>query len=144
MGYDIEISFDIYKNSSVTNLKYELIEIAERNYCNPHHENFIVDYEFDYGLTLCEKRNHCIMTFSFDNSRIFNFIKFLNKIKNLKPFHIETIYDNNDNKIIYASKYYQGQMNKSLVEKYKLKIKNPSNDFNSIDNLILLNINKHS
>ena len=142
MGYNIEISFDIYKNSSVTNLKYELIEIAERNYCNYHHENFIIDYEFDHGLTLCEKRNHCIISFSFDNSKILNFIKFLNKIKNLRPFHIETIYDNDNSRIIYASKYYQGQMNKYLVEKYKIQRNNPLNNFNSTDNLILLNINK--
>lgn len=140
MGYNIEISFDLYKNSSITELKYNLIEIAENNYCHPYDDNLSSFYEMEYGLTTAEKRNHCVMTFNFDNSKIIHLIKFLKTIKNLKPFHIESIYD--DTKIIYASRYYQSIMDKNLSKKYKTQ-KNKFNDnFNSTDNLILLNINK--
>lgn len=139
MGYNIEISFNIYKNSSISELKYNLIEIAENNYCYPYNDNLSTFYEMEYGLTTAEKRNHCVMTFNFDNSKIIYLIKFLKKIKNLKPFHIETIYD--DTKIIYASKYYQSIMDKTFAENYKQKNK-LSDNFNSTDNLILLNIDK--
>ena len=142
MGYNIEISFDIYKNSSVTNLKYELIEIAEKNHCNPICENIHIDYEMENGFTQNEKRNHCIMTFNFDNSRIMNFIKFLNRVKKLKPFHIESIYHDEDSKIIYASKYYQSLMNKNILDKYKILKNDTIKELNSSDNLILLSIKK--
>ncbi len=131
MGYNIEISFNIYKSSNVSELKFNLIEIAEKNHCSPFIENTNIDYEMDNGLKLCEKRNHCVMTFNFDKSNILYFIKFLKTIKNLKPFNIETIYDD-DTKIIYASRFYRTIMNKNCQ----------INSFNSHDNLILLNMKK--
>lgn len=131
MGYNIDISFDIYKNSSISELKDDLIKIAEKNYCNPFYDIY---YEMENGLKVNQKRHHCIMTFNFDKSKIINFIKFVNSIKNNKPFHIETIYDDNDEtKIIYASKYYKSIMING----------NNYGSLNSSDNLILTNMNKN-
>jgi hypothetical protein len=140
MGYNIDISFDIYKNCSITELKDDLIELAQNSNCDPF---YYINYEMENGFELNQKRHHCVVTFNFDNSNIMNFIKFVNKMKNQKPFHIETIYD--DSKIIYASKYYKRIISNQQIKQNdnpNLNNKQLRSLFNSTDNLILLNINK--
>jgi len=140
MGYNIDISFDIYKNCSITELKDDLIELAQNSNCDP---SYYINYEMENGFELNQKRHHCVVTFNFDNSNIMNFIKFVNKMKNQKPFHIETIYD--DSKIIYASKYYKRIISNQQIKQNdnpNLNNKQLRSLFNSTDNLILLNINK--
>lgn len=132
MGYNIDISFDIYKNCSITELKDDLIEIAEKNCCNLPYDIY---YEMENGLKYSEKRHHCIITFNFDKSNIINFVKFVKHVKNNKPFNIESIYD--DTKIIYASKYYKTIMSNNSNNN------SLPHGFSSSDNLILMNMDKN-
>ena len=59
MGYSIEVSFSILKNSSVTEVKNMIINGAEECGC----DSFYEDYEFDAHTQF--KRNHCVMTLIF-------------------------------------------------------------------------------
>jgi hypothetical protein len=114
MGYNIEVSFSLVKNSSVTELQQNIKNLAEECSCFYYYE----DYEFETHVMY--QRKHCIITVNSNNSDIYNLIKFLKYIKNTKGLYIEVIYDEDSNKIIYASKYYITQkMSKGSSKYYK-------------------------
>ena len=112
MGYNIEVSFSIVKNSSVTELQQNIKNLAEECSCFYYYE----DYEFETHVMF--QRKHCIITVNSNNSDIYNLIKFLKYIKNTKGLYIEVIYDEDSNKIIYASKYYITQKMSKCSSKY--------------------------
>lgn len=103
MGYNIEVSFSLIKNSSVTELQETIKNLATNCGCSYCYE----DYEYETHVRY--QRKHCIITVNFNNPDIYNLIKFLINIKKLKGLYIEVIYDEDSNKIIYASKYYTTQ-----------------------------------
>jgi len=103
MGYNIEVSFSLIKNSSVTELQENIKNLATNCGCSYCYE----DYEYETHVRY--QRKHCIITVNFNNPDIYNLIKFLINIKKSKGLYIEVIYDEDSNKIIYASKYYTTQ-----------------------------------
>jgi hypothetical protein len=114
MGYNIEVSFSLIKNSSVTELQENIKNLATNCGCSYFYE----DYEYETHVRY--QRKHCIITLNFNNTDIYNLINFLRNIKKSKGLYIEVIYDDDSNKIIYASKYYITQkMEKSSSKIFK-------------------------
>ena len=114
MGYNIEVSFSLIKNSSVTELQENIKNLATNCGCSYCYE----DYEYETHVRY--QRKHCIITINFNNPDIYNLINFLRNIKKSKGIYIEVIYDEDSNKIIYASKYYTTQkMEKSGSKIFK-------------------------
>ena len=125
MGYNIEVSFSLIKNSSVTELQENIKNLATNCGCSYCYE----DYEYETHVRY--QRKHCIITINFNNPDIYNLINFLRNIKKSKGIYIEVIYDEDSNKIIYASKYYTTQkMEKSgsKIFKEERKIKKYSDN----------------
>jgi len=116
MGYNIEVSFNALKHN-ITETQDLIINKALENGCN-HYYN---DYEFEKNL--CYDRNHCVMTLFFQNNdcNIDYIVKFIKIIKNIKGIYIESIYDNDNNNILFASKFYLTQMmDKHIAKMFKL------------------------
>ena len=116
MGYNIEVSFNTLKHN-ISETQELIINIAIENGCNYYYN----DFEFENNL--CYKRNHCVITLSFQNyvCNIDYIVKFLKTIKNIKGIYIESIYDNDTNNILFASKFYLTQMmDKHIAKMYKL------------------------
>ena len=113
MGYTIEISFDIRKQSSFTAFKNRLVEIAESKKC----DSWYSLHEMEGGLMV--ERNHCVITISFEN--YMNCIDFIKLIKPIKKVYIECIYSTSPHfKIIYVSSYYYTKkMSKEGKQIYK-------------------------
>lgn len=135
MGYNIELSFNILKNSSVSEVQNNIKELAIKNNCNYFYE----DYEYETNVQY--KRQHCIMTINYENSNINYLVEFLKKINKIEGLHIELIFDEEINKILYASKYYQTQkMDKGIVKEYNNNKRKRS--YSEDDTLILDAIDK--
>jgi len=114
MGYNIEVSFSVDKNSGVTEMQYNIKTLATNCGCTSFYEHY------DIETVSKHKRNHIIIVLNFNDPKINNIIKFLEDIKTMKTCHIEVIYDDFNNKIIYASKYYTSQqMNKQSFISFK-------------------------
>jgi len=132
MGYNIEVSFNILKNSRVTNIKNNLESLATNCGCT----NIYDDYEFENNIYY--KREHCVTSIYFENKNIYNLKKFLEIIKDTKELYIETIYDDDLNYLLYASKYYlTKKMDKRSANTYKIKKRECSY---SEDEISILNI----
>jgi len=112
MGYNIEVSFNILKNGSVTKLMEEVKECAERYFC----EDFYEDYEFENKTQF--QRRHCIISVRFPQSKLNNMIEFLNTIKKNNILYVELIYDETNHSVLYASQYFLTQK----MDKYAAKI----------------------
>lgn len=136
MGYNIEVSINIIKNSSVSEMENEVIDHAEK-YGGIY---YYKDYEFDNNIYI--KRNHSIITINFDSSvNISFFIQFLKYIKNKNGIFIEVIYEEPSSEILYASKYYVTyMMEKHLAKKYKLNKRKRA--YSEEDTLILNELDK--
>jgi hypothetical protein len=131
MGYNIEVSFNISKHSSVTELQEFVKEQAQKYNCSSCYE----DYEYETNVQF--KRNHCIMTTNFDELNIIYFIAFLKNIKLVPGLYIECIYDDANNSILYASSYYLTQkMEKHFAKTYKTEKRKRSY---SEDDIMILN-----
>jgi hypothetical protein len=114
MGYNIEISFNVLKNGSVTHLLETVRSFAEDCFC----EKFYEDYEFENKVQF--QRRHCVISVNFSESKLNNMIEFLNNIKRIRGLYIELIYDDYNSSIIYASQYFITQkMDKSSAKKFK-------------------------
>jgi len=130
MGYNIEISFNIMKHKSVTEIQENVTVLAEEYGCN----NCYTNYEFDKNLQY--QRNHCLITVIFENPNISHLIIFLKKIKNNKGLYIESIYDDITSQLLYASQYYLTQlMDKNGALNYKVNKRKRS--YSEDDTLIL-------
>ena len=135
MGYNIEVSFNILKNGSVTQVLEMVKVFAEENFC----ENFYEDYEFENKVQY--KRSHCIISIIFSHQNINNMVIFLNKIKKIKGLYIELIYDEDNSSILYASQYYVTQkMNKLSASMFKFKRRERS--YSDDENMILKSVIK--
>jgi hypothetical protein len=114
MRYNIEVSFNILKNGSVTKLLDYVRDNAEECLC----EDFYQDYEFQNKAQF--QRSHCLMSINFSQSNLNNMLKFLNNIRNTNGLYIELIYDENTNSILYASQYFLTQkMDKFNTKQFK-------------------------
>lgn len=116
MGYNIEISFNVLKNGSITELLNTVRNHAEECLCN----NFCEDYEFENKIQF--QRRHCLVTIFFSNDKINNMNEFLNIVKKINGLYIELIYDEINNIILYASQYYVTQkMDKFAAKEFKIE-----------------------
>jgi hypothetical protein len=135
MRYSIEVSFNILKNSSVTETKNMIINGAEECGC----DSFYEDYEYDVHTQF--KRSHCVITLNFSKSDITDLIRFLRFIRSRCGVYLELIYDENEYYILYASQYYITQkMDKYYGKKYKSERRERS--YSDDENMILKSIKK--
>ena len=135
MGYSIEVSFNILKNSSVTEVKNMIINGAEECGCDSFHD----DYEYDDHTQF--KRNHCVITLNFLKTDITDLIRFIKFIRSRCDIHLESIYDDNEYYILYASQYYITQkMDKCHGKTYKQERRERS--YSDDENMILQSIKK--
>ena len=131
MGYNIEVSFNFLKNSSVTEIQEMVKTFAEKYGCQYLYE----DYECETNTQF--KRNHCIITVNFQKTDILNLIEFLKFIRSKKYLHIESIYTEIQGVFIYASQYYRTKrMNKSIGKIFK---KEKCEYSNSMEEIMILN-----
>jgi hypothetical protein len=128
MGYNIEVSFNILKHSSVTEIQELIKEQAHNCGCNFCYE----DYEFETNVQY--KRNHCIMLTNFEIENTAYFITFLRKIKRIPGIYIECIYDDENNNILYASRYFLTQ---KITEKKSYKTEKRKRCYSEEEILIL-------
>jgi hypothetical protein len=136
MGYNIEISFNTLKHN-ISETRERIINIAVDNGCNYYYN----DFEFENNLRY--NRNHCVITINFQNySNNINYIlKFLKIIRNMNGIYIESIYDNDSNNILFASKFYLTQMmNKDISKMYKINKRERS--YSEDDTLIINTMQK--
>lgn len=113
MGYNIEVAFNFLKDCSITQQTEKIKMIAEDCMCNYWQENFEFENNVQY------RRSHCVITIYFDHLVIQNLVKFIKNIKKNRGIYIELVFDENNNKILYASKYYITQkMNKGCAKDY--------------------------
>lgn len=114
MGYNIEVSFNILQNSSVTEIQNRIIHGAELYGCDFFYK------DFEYNANAQFKRNHCIITVNFSETNVYDLVQFVRFIKGISGVYLESIYDDNSNCILYASQYYITQkMDKILGKIYK-------------------------
>jgi hypothetical protein len=138
MGYNIEVSFNALKQN-ISETRDLIISIAVENGCNYYYN----DFEFENNL--CYNRNHCVITLNFQNynCNIDYIVKFLKIIRNIKGIYVESIYDNDTNNILFASKFYITQM----MDKHIAKIYNLNKRLRSYseDETLIMNImQKHN
>jgi len=134
MGYNIEVSFNVLKNSSVTELLELVKAYAEDCGCNYCYE----DYEYETNVQF--KRNHCIITICFLQYDLFYLLKFLKFIRSKKELYMESIYDDDSRKLLYASQYYitqkMNRLNGKMFKKERRE-RSYSDDENMILNILI-------
>ncbi len=128
MGYNIEVSFNILKNRNTSEMEKDIISIALDNSCS----HFYNCYEME---NLRIPRNHCVFTTYFEEEKTLYMLKFLRDIKKRKGIYIESIYDENKNNVLYASRYYLSTMRKESAIQYKEQKK--KNAYSEEENRIL-------
>ena len=132
MNYFVDVSFDLSRENFNETKKY-LLEIFQKYNGHRFYENFELS-----GINRLIKRNHCILTFCFEEENENNIIKFLKNVRNIKRSNrvfIECVF--NDYRIIYASTKYKKIMSKFQLEQYNKKNnselnKNPESFINLI------------
>lgn len=135
MGYNIEVSFNVLKNGSVTNLVEEVRKCAMDCFC----ENFYEDYEFENKTHF--QRRHCLMSVNFSELNLNYMIDFLNNIRSNNGLYIEVIYDEDSNSILYASRYFITQkMDKYAAKNFKKNKRERS--YSDDENMILKAVSK--
>lgn len=114
MGYNIEISVNMQKETNFSEMERNIKDMAIFYSCN----SLYVSSEED-GTTKIPKY-HCIFVVNFLEENFDNFIKFVKFMKICKSTHIECIYyDDNICKLMYASTYYLKNIDKNASKKYK-------------------------
>jgi hypothetical protein len=113
MGYNVEISINMLKETKFSEFESTIQELAELYKCDS-----IYSINEEDG-TKKIPRYHCIFVIIFLNENLDNFIKFLKCIRNYRSSYIECIYDNNLYKLLYASSYYLKNIDKEASNNYK-------------------------
>jgi hypothetical protein len=132
MGYSIEVSFNVIKNS---NLSKVVQDYAEECCC----DSFYEDYEFENKTQF--QRRHCVLTAKFSLGKIFLLLEYLKYIKQIEGLHLESIYDEDINILLYASHYYlTQQMDKISSKKFHLEKRKRS--YSEDETMILHTIKK--
>lgn len=135
MGYNIEVSFNVLKNGSVTKLLEEVREFAEECFC----EDFYEDYEFENKVQF--QRRHCLISIRFPQEKLNNMIEFLNRVRKNSGIYIELIYNEDNHSILYASQYFITQkMDKYAAKDFKMQKRKRS--YSDDENMILIAVSK--
>lgn len=117
MGYNIEISVNMLKETKFSEVEKTIKDMAEFYSC----DNIYSLTEEDGTKKI--PRYHCIYVINFMYDNFENLIKFLKFIKKFKSSYIECVYDNDIYKLLYASSFYLKSLDKELSKKYKNFIK---------------------
>ena len=117
MGYNVEISVNMLKETKFSEIEKMIICTAEYYNC----DNIYSLSEEDGTIKI--PRYHCIYVLNFMDDNFENLIKFIKFIKTNKSSYIECIYDNDIYKLLYASSFYLKHIDKELSKKYKKFIK---------------------
>lgn len=117
MGYNVEISVNLLKETKFLELEKTIQGIAEFYNC----DNFYIFNEEDGTIKI--PRYHSIYVIYFGYENFDNLVKFLKFIKKYKISYIECLYENDVYKLIYASSFYLKGLDKELSKKYKQFIK---------------------
>lgn len=135
MKYNIEISFNVLKNGSLTKLLEEVRKYAEDCFC----EDFYEDYEMENKVQFL--RRHCLISVVFSQEKINNMIEFLNLIRKKSRLYVELIYDEENHNILYASQYFITQkMDKYVAKDFKTQKRKRS--YSDDENMILNAVSK--
>jgi hypothetical protein len=135
MGYNIEVSFHVMKTCNTNDLLQNVKVYAEECGCEYIYE----DFEFENKTQF--QRRHCIITAIFSPLHIIEFIKFLKFIKSKSELNLESIYNDDNNLLLYASNYYITQkMDKYLAKEFKTEKRKRS--YSEDETLILNTIKK--
>lgn len=132
MGYIIEVSFDILKNSNMTEIQVEVKNLAE--YCGC--VSFYEDYEYDDRCQF--KRNHCVFTTHFLDENMLFMLDFIKNIRKEKYLFLESIYNEETRMLVYASQYYLTQK----MDKYKAKMFRRERSYSEDEAMIIKTIKK--
>ena len=124
MRYNIEVSVNIIKETKISEIVQNIKDNAKLCECN---QIYMLTEE---DGTIKIPRYNIIYVILFENDN--NIIKFIKNIKKYKSINIECIYDNNLNKLLYASSFYLMSIDKELSKQYKtfIKDRNFSTPFN--------------
>ena len=87
MGFNIELSFDIVKNSNVISIKQLLSDLAEKH--NSKTNYFIHEIE---GHSTTIDRNDCVNIVEFEITDKLNIIRYIKDIIKIKFIKIDCIY----------------------------------------------------
>ena len=102
MGFNIELSFDIVKNSNVISIKQLLSDLAEKH--NSKTNYFIHEIE---GHSTTIDRNDCVNIVEFEITDKLNIIRYIKDIIKIKFIKIDCIYQEKGKiNVLYASKRY--------------------------------------
>ena len=113
MGYIVEISINVMKETKYSDIERCIEEAARSNEC----VNIYIISEEDGTQKI--PRYHTVITITFSEEQIDNMIKFIKIIKKQKKGYIECIYNDLIFKLIYASSYYLKNINKDISNNYK-------------------------
>ena len=117
MGYNVEISVNMLKETKFSEIEKTIQGIAEFYSC----DNIYSLTEEDGTKKI--PRYHCVYVINFVDENFDNLVKFLKFIKHYKSSYIECIYENDVYKLLYASSFYLKSIDKELSKKYKQFIK---------------------
>jgi hypothetical protein len=129
MGYNVEISVNVLKETNFSDFESSIEDIAKSYDC----ESFYSISEEDGTIKI--PRYHCVFVIHFIDENFDNFIKFLRIIRHSKKGYIESIYNNDIHKLLYASSYYLNKIGKENSKKYKNFINNKN--FTTQENTLL-------
>ena len=114
MGFNIEISINLLKNTNVTEIKNDVIHWATHYNCQEFYS--FSETEGMLKNPICKY----IVNIEFSEKSMPNLLDFIKNMKTNKNVHIECIYANDVlSKLIYASQVYLKTLHKDSVNNYK-------------------------
>ena len=130
MTYTIEISFDLRKNSNITEIKRTLSDLAEKYNATTNYFTHEIE-----GHSVTIDRNDCINTITFNSDNTINLIKYIKNIKKLKFVKFDCIYsDTGEINKIYTSKNLKQNL---IINPKKKSTSTKTHQQNQQDNEIL-------
>lgn len=133
MVYNIIFAFNA-KHSNLTKVQHGLLNIADKY--DAH------NYYFSYEENIYKKYINimCIFNLSFENNEIKNMTICINEIRNIDKVTLDCIFEENNNyRLIYASKGYLQTIENDSVSNYKKFHRERS--YSESDSVILNSVN---
>jgi len=113
MGYNIEVSINLMKQTNFSELENMVLFYADKYLC----ENIYSISEEEGRMKI--PRCHQIILITFSNYNFDNLLEFIKQIKKIKQIYLECVYyEEIDTKLIYASSYYLKNIDKNIARKY--------------------------
>jgi len=133
MVYNIIFAFNA-KHSNLTKVQHRVLNIADKY--DAH------NYYFSYEENIYKKNINimCIFNLSFENNEIKNMTICINEIRNIDKVTLDCIFEENNNyRLIYASKGYLQTIENDSVSNYKKFHRERS--YSESDSVILNSVN---